>query len=289
VGDSRVYRLRGNRLEQLSFDHSLVWELKASGQLSNDEIPNYIPKNIITRSLGPNPEVKVDLEGPFPTVVGDSFMLCSDGLTGQVRDEEIAAILGSLPPKEAVHALVDLANLRGGPDNITVIVARVVAPLSVGDDSSSRFAERSPPRRGLNPLMWLAPALLAAAAIGFFFLGLPLIALGLALLTVLSAVTLSILASRSSSSASGNSGDRFGRGPYTASVFSANASFIGELSKVLDQLKDAARQRKKLPGRVTTSLPSESTAVPSAYSWISCASSAGASNCRFRTPAGTLA
>lgn len=241
VGDSRVYRLRGSKLEQLTFDHSLVWELKASGQLSGEDVPNYIPKNIITRSLGPNPDVKVDLEGPFPMAVGDAFMLCSDGLTGQVRDEEIAAIMGSLPPPEAVHALVDLANLRGGPDNITVIVARVVAPVSGGAVDQARFAEPSPERGGLSPLAWLVPGVLALAAVGLLIGRMPVVALVFVLLTVLSAVTLSILAARRSGG-SDHSGDHFGRAPYATAVFAANSGFIQDLSKVLDQLKEAARQ-----------------------------------------------
>ncbi len=242
VGDSRVYRLRGNKLEQLSFDHSLVWELKASGQLSGADVPNYIPKNIITRSLGPNPDVKVDLEGPFPMAVGDAFLLCSDGLSGQVEDEEIAAILGSLPPNEAVHALVDLANLRGGPDNITVIVARVVAPWGAGETDPARFAEPSNARSRFNPLLWLIPGIFALGAIGLLLARLPLVALVFVLLTVLSAVALSILASRRSGNGGNAPGDHFGRGPYTTAVFAPNSPFIQELSKVLDQLQDAARQ-----------------------------------------------
>ena len=101
-----------------------------------------MPKNIITRSLGPYPQVQVDLEGPFPIQVGDAFLLCSDGLSGQVDDEEIGCILGNLPPNEAVQALVDLANLRGGPDNITVIAVRVVSPLIVGDAATATAPAR---------------------------------------------------------------------------------------------------------------------------------------------------
>src|SRR5207237_1071963 len=70
VGDSRVYRLRGAQLDQLSFDHSLVWELTAAGQVAAGNPA--IPRNIITRSLGPNPDVEVDLEGPFPVTPGDA-------------------------------------------------------------------------------------------------------------------------------------------------------------------------------------------------------------------------
>lgn len=125
VGDSRVYRLRKNRIEQLSFDHSLVWELQAAAKASGQTPPSNIAKNLITRSLGHDVNVKVDLEGPFPLETGDTFLLCSDGLTGQVEDDEIGAILSCMTPAEAVHALVDMANLRGGPDNITVIVAKI--------------------------------------------------------------------------------------------------------------------------------------------------------------------
>jgi PPM family protein phosphatase len=126
VGDSRVYRLRGERLEQLTFDHSLVWEMMAAGQMPRGEVASFIPKNIITRSLGPHPDVQVDMEGPFPLEVGDTFMICSDGLSGQLKDEEVGALLTALAPAEAVRVLVDVANLRGGPDNITAIVARVL-------------------------------------------------------------------------------------------------------------------------------------------------------------------
>ena len=80
IGDSRVYRLRGKMLEQLTFDHSLVWEMAAAGQMAQEDVPAYIPKNVITRSLGPHPTVHVDLEGPYNAAAGDVFLLCSDGL-----------------------------------------------------------------------------------------------------------------------------------------------------------------------------------------------------------------
>ena len=102
VGDSRVYRLRGGELEQLTFDHSLVWEMMAAGQMPRGDVANFIPKNIITRSLGPHADVQVDLEGPFPLEPGDTFLLCSDGLSGQVKDEELGVLLAALSPSEAV-------------------------------------------------------------------------------------------------------------------------------------------------------------------------------------------
>ncbi|WP_425397088.1 PP2C family protein-serine/threonine phosphatase [Aeoliella sp.] len=125
VGDSRVYRLRCNDLEQLTFDHSLVWEMAAASDTADENVPACIPKNVITRSLGPHPMVNVDLEGPYDVCPGDKFLLCSDGLTGVVDNDLIATLLQSLEPQEAAATLVDIANLRGGPDNITVIVAQV--------------------------------------------------------------------------------------------------------------------------------------------------------------------
>ncbi|MDB5387152.1 MAG: putative protein phosphatase 2C-type [Planctomycetaceae bacterium] len=125
VGDSRCYRVRGNRIDQLTFDHSLQWELIRQGRQKREEILLTQPRNIITRCLGPQPEVDVDIEGPYPIVSDDTFVLCSDGLTGLVQDPEIGLIVKYLPPIDACRLLVDLANLRGGGDNITVIVARV--------------------------------------------------------------------------------------------------------------------------------------------------------------------
>ncbi len=160
VGDSRAYRLRGNRLEQLTFDHSLVWEMRSAGQ-----VPDYVPKNVITRSLGPSPKVQVDLEGPLPVASGDTFLMCSDGLSGPVKDEELCMILGSMPPGEAVRALVDLANLRGGPDNITVIVAKAVGQ-AWAQASSGDMPRPHADIRPVNPMVWIAMGVVALAGLG---------------------------------------------------------------------------------------------------------------------------
>ena len=128
VGDSRVYRWRNQRIEQLTFDHSLVWEVCVAFKLPFDQAPLEIPRNQITRSLGPTEKLKVDLEGPYPIEVGDIFLLCTDGLSGQIDDREIGQILEVLPPEEAAETLVNLANLRGGPDNITLIIVEAIEP-----------------------------------------------------------------------------------------------------------------------------------------------------------------
>ncbi len=165
VGDSRVYRLRGDAFEQLTFDHSLVWELAAAGHATEEEVPAYVPKNVITRSLGPHPTVAVDLEGPFDLQAGDRFLLCSDGLTGPLSPELIGMVLSALPVDEVPQSLVDLSNLLGGPDNITTIVAEVVDPTQLGTVSESEEkrvpkAIRRLRRRAIHPLHWAGLAFL---------------------------------------------------------------------------------------------------------------------------------
>lgn len=148
VGDSRGYRIRRQRIEQLTFDHSLQWELLRQGKMSPEEIFLREPRNIITRSLGPEPTVEVDIEGPYEIRAQDVYVLCSDGLSTLVKDEEIGIIGRELAPMEACQMLVDLANLRGGSDNITVVVARVnerppgmtgAMPVLPEQESSSSF------------------------------------------------------------------------------------------------------------------------------------------------------
>lgn len=124
VGDSRAYRIRAGTIHQLSRDHSLVWDLEAQAGGPDSVLSAGVPKNIITRSMGPHATVKVDVEGPFPVEAGDVFVLCSDGLSGQVADEEIGMLAAALPPKAAAEALLGLALVRGAPDNVTLIVAR---------------------------------------------------------------------------------------------------------------------------------------------------------------------
>lgn len=150
VGDSRVYRIRKRQIDQLTFDHSLVWEMIHSRQVHPRDAERLCPRNVITRSLGPEPRVKVDVEGPFPVLPGDIFLLCSDGLSGQLTDAEIGMIAGTLKPDEACRLLVNLANLRGGPDNITVIIVQT-GDLPEGMDV---VYERPPPPPRIEGLSW---------------------------------------------------------------------------------------------------------------------------------------
>ena len=124
VGDSRAYRVRNGKVEQLTFDHSWVWEIARRQGIDPDELGDF-KKNVIVRSLGPDAEVQPDIEGPHPTEPGDIFVLCSDGLSNQVPADEIGAVVTALPPEDAAKFLIDLANLRGGPDNITAVIVQI--------------------------------------------------------------------------------------------------------------------------------------------------------------------
>jgi PPM family protein phosphatase len=127
VGDSRAYRLRDDKLEQLTRDHSLVWHLYESKVLEKAELSRHPQKNLITRSIGSHPQVEIDLE-QGEGLPGDMYLLCSDGLTDGVSEEEIAQALSAnrKSPQKAADLLVDQANKAGGPDNITVIVVGLV-------------------------------------------------------------------------------------------------------------------------------------------------------------------
>jgi protein phosphatase len=126
VGDSRVYRLREGELEQLTEDHSLLNDYIKMKKLTEEEIANFPHKNVIVRALGMKDSVKVDtvLDRPKP---GDLYILCSDGLCGPVQDGEIRELAMSTPDlKTAATRMVERANEHGGPDNITVVLAKVV-------------------------------------------------------------------------------------------------------------------------------------------------------------------
>ncbi len=124
VGDSRVYRLREGKLEQLTEDHSLLNDYIKMKRLSEEEIANFPHKNVIVRALGMKETVKVDTRLD-PPQVGDVYLLCSDGLSGPVSDAEIAEIAASTPDlKLAASKLIERANANGGPDNITVVCAK---------------------------------------------------------------------------------------------------------------------------------------------------------------------
>src|ERR1051325_6866203 len=124
VGDSRAYLIRGKDAHQLTKDQSLMQRLVEAGELTEEEAAQSERRNIILQALGPDPRVKVDLTHQ-DVRKGDVLVLCSDGLSGQVKKEEIARIVSAAPDvRTACEQLIALANERGGPDNITVVLAR---------------------------------------------------------------------------------------------------------------------------------------------------------------------
>lgn len=144
VGDSRVYRHHGTELEQLTVDHSLGQELVDSGSMRPDELATFDRRNVITRAIGA-PDSTAD-SWLLPVVNGERLMICSDGLTGEVSDEGIRAILTmSGRPESAAAALVQRARQAGGRDNITVVVIDVIAGGSDEHaDATTGVPHRSP-------------------------------------------------------------------------------------------------------------------------------------------------
>lgn len=124
VGDSRAYLIRNGEIRQLTADHSLVAEQLRAGIITENEFKNHKFKNIITRSVGFQYDVEIDLL-IRDLEVGDRFLLCSDGLTNLVEDTDILKMMSKNGPKAACQKLVDLANKNGGDDNVTVIAVKI--------------------------------------------------------------------------------------------------------------------------------------------------------------------
>jgi protein phosphatase len=138
VGDSRAYLLRSGRLEQLTEDHSLVAELVRSGRLSAEEAESHPQRSVITRALGTDRDVDVDVF-TVRAEPGDLFLLCSDGLTTMVDDEEILSVVseGRGDLEATARDLVSRANRGGGEDNITVVFFELEEGESVRDDEDT--------------------------------------------------------------------------------------------------------------------------------------------------------
>ena len=243
VGDSRAYRLRGNKLEQMTADHSLVWELEAEG-ISTE---HFAQKNVITRCLGKATELKVDVEGPWPYMPGDTFLLCSDGLSGQFPDDsEMGAILAVLPLPEATQALVDLANLRGGPDNITATTVKVLGPQQLSNTVSAA-RETILAQDPVPAWIWAALGVLSIT----FLLMLALVFKGTAyflltaLLALLSAggVTGIILYLLQRKAPSAFEGKRYGHAPYRSYAVGFTAEFTQKLVDMYAELRESAEEQ----------------------------------------------
>jgi protein phosphatase len=150
VGDSRAYLLRGGQLKRLTKDHSLVEELRRQGRLTEEQAEEHPQRSIITRALGPEPSVNVDTM-TFPARDGDVFLLCSDGLTTMVSDEEIREILvRSRSLRAAVTKLVEAANRGGGRDNITAVAFRLADADAQEAEEGATLISRTAEGAGLT-------------------------------------------------------------------------------------------------------------------------------------------
>ena len=127
VGDSRVYRIREKQIEQLTEDHSLLNDYIKMKRLTPEEIANFPHKNVIVRALGMKDTVKVDTRFEQPRA-SDVYLLCSDGLSGPLSDDDMLQVCSAAPDlKTAASKLIEKANANGGPDNITVVLARWIS------------------------------------------------------------------------------------------------------------------------------------------------------------------
>ena len=134
VGDSRVYLHRDGHLQRLTKDHTMVQEMLDEGLLTATQAEDHPDSHIITRSVGIGDQVKVDIDKEaFSVREGDRWVLCTDGLTGQVSDELICSVVADLSPAKASRTLVNMANETGGPDNITIQVVEIRSASSWSD------------------------------------------------------------------------------------------------------------------------------------------------------------
>ncbi len=155
VGDSRLYRLRNGELQQITMDHTWVNEQLRAGEISPDEAAHHRYRNVITRAMGASLAVQPEIE-PFEPQPGDLYLLCSDGLSNMVTPEEIKKSLAAGVGKPAIEQLIGLANERGGPDNITVILA------SYGAAEADTVVVEGGSR---PPLIWGAVAAIGVAVV----------------------------------------------------------------------------------------------------------------------------
>jgi PPM family protein phosphatase len=171
VGDSRAYVYRGGKLLPLTADHSYVAELQRRGFLSPAEAAVHPRRNEVLRSIGGEPDLDVEIR-QVAALPGDCFLLCTDGLWGCVPESEMVEALANARPEEAVRILVDLANQHGGPDNVTVQLARfpedanVATGIPAPAETDQAAAEKLPARRHNRiSRVAIAASILAAALV----------------------------------------------------------------------------------------------------------------------------
>lgn len=165
VGDSRVYKIENNKIEQLTTDHTQVNEMLKEGILTDEEAKNYPSKSVLARAVGVAEKVKVDLLENIPLKKGQSFVLCSDGLA-KVTEDEILKIVTDLSPEKSCNKLIFLANERGGKDNVTVLVIKINSGKIIIPKQEISKREIDPTKKSKLPLMLFAFSFLILIALG---------------------------------------------------------------------------------------------------------------------------
>jgi serine/threonine protein phosphatase PrpC len=169
VGDSRIYVVRGDDIRQITEDHSLVASMVREGLLTAKEAETHPRRNVLQRSMGVSEDVEIDVSGPFDVLKDDVFILCSDGLHGLVKEPELKEI-AALPIDQAATEYVKRALARGAPDNVTVIVAKIVPADDAGEatlvDADETLADHplDETQRDTAPIMPLTEPLTEEAA-----------------------------------------------------------------------------------------------------------------------------
>jgi len=167
VGDSRAYLIRAGKIRQLTHDHSLTQQKVDQGMITPEQAATDTSRHVITRSMGRKPEVRVDLFPPVPLNDGDVVLVCSDGLTDMLSDDEIMGLAVGTQPKRAVRRLIESANKQGGIDNISVVVCQIG-----GHGAAKPVAARSGSRERTGGV-WSSPAvrvvLLAALGVAVYY------------------------------------------------------------------------------------------------------------------------
>ncbi|MBK7366779.1 MAG: Stp1/IreP family PP2C-type Ser/Thr phosphatase [Candidatus Eisenbacteria bacterium] len=271
VGDSRAYLVRDGETHRLTSDHSLVAELVERGHLTEEEAKHDPRRNVVTRSVGALADVQVDA-GPIdePLRAGDRIVLCSDGLHGQVSDSEIAMLTSDQEPDEACQSLIDLANERGGPDNITVVIARIPGSSGGAHHDAEAAATTT---LVLEPEATSAPAAPAAAKSDSKAVGgspmLPKLVLALVVLVALVAViatqVLKQVGKPSDSAPSADSGVAGEQAPPSSEPPSSDAGSQDEdVAAAPESQADPAAPAEAAPAKPTAAKPSTPSAPTAA-------------------------
>ena len=168
VGDSKIYRIENNKIEQLTMEHTQLNEMLKEGVLTEEEAKNYPAKSALSRALGMEEKVRVDIIDNILLNPGQTFILCTDGLS-KVNKEEILDVVTHNSLKDACSKLISLANDRGGKDNVTVQLVKIINDQTLPKISALKEEKFKPEKRKKSKWLFIIPILILLGVIGFQF------------------------------------------------------------------------------------------------------------------------